>query len=326
MFKRLERKIQVIILLSMTIGIILLVTIAYASIRNIVLQHYQQQLVQFVRQASNNIQLHMNLIEETSKYAADDPSVQYALNTRRFNNSIIAVLDGIRISNLNIFGATLYCTNGDVYTSSNNSNIPSFSWLMDNELPASFLEDPEKESAWIVRHKSSSLYYTSYDNKMNGLLTYVLKIKDSNDKTAGYILVDTDITALHRYYQNTEGAFFQCIGSYIIDTDQTILPAPQSPELDPSLLQQNSRLLEQGFVPDAYPDRFMIVSAISNSNARILVTLSLELILQRLRLFLWPLILICFLFFVLSAVLSYSLAKSISLPLNALYQKMQNPL
>ena len=68
MFHRLNKKMQIIISITMIIGIAISVFLAYNSIKSVVYRHYKTLITQHIDQANKNVQLYMNLIEETVEY------------------------------------------------------------------------------------------------------------------------------------------------------------------------------------------------------------------------------------------------------------------
>lgn len=270
----------------------------------------------------------MNLIEETVEYFSSDPVLVTCLNEQKFDNRIISILDGLRCTNLNILGVSLYTSAGINYTSSNVTNIPPLHLIINNELPPSFVSKPNQYSTWIIRHENLHRFYYTYHYKKNGLLSYVYKTKNTRKEAAGFLpvgflIVDTNINTLYSFYKNSINSSFNLIDYYIVTDSGSVLTTFENTDAN---LKYTAKLhTDDNTQVTLQADNYIILSSrIPYCNATIVLHFSLNTINHQFFLLRIILIFLSAIFAVISIILARSLAYSISSPLDSLYYKMED--
>lgn len=307
----------------MIAGTAISVFLAYNSIKSVVYKHYKTLITQHIDQANKNVQLYMNLIEETAEYFSSDPVLVACLNKQKFDNRVISILDGLRSTNLNILGVSLYTSAGINYTSSNVANIPSLQWIIENELSPLFISETNQQSIWIIRYGNLHDFYHTYYNKQNGLLSYICKANNSQKEPVGFLIIDTNINTLYNFYKNGENSFFHLINYYIVTNGGSVLTTFEKADAD----LKYATKFHAGDSPQVIlqADNYVILSSpIPSCDATIVLHFSLDKINHQFFQLRIILTLLFILFTVISIILARSLAYSISSPLDILYYKMED--
>ena len=326
MFQRLNQKITLTISVAMTLVVLITSTLAYVILKNIIYDHYKVLVTQCTEQSNKNTRLYMNLMEETTNYFASDPVLMEAIKKEEFDSRILSILDGLRSTNLNILGVSLYTDSGAVYTSSNVTNAPNLSWLIENEIPSGFPKDTEQQSVWTIRYRYlDKSYYINYYPRKKGLFSYIHKIADSTGEFTGYLVVDTNISTLSNFYRSSLSEYFELYESYILTENGSILAEQMPPESE--LRELNNRSDDKGIqILGHGRDELIVSSDIPSANGDVIIHLALNKLNGRLIRLVILLAILSALLALLSVRISRMLAKSITHPLNHLYRKMKDPL
>lgn len=339
MFQRLKRKINLIISIALSLVILSTSILAYTMLKSIIYNHYKLLVTQCIEQSNKNARLYMYLIEEETNYFAADSSLVHFLKQGKFDSRIIAILDGLKNMNLNILGVSVYSQNNMAYTSNNVSNAPPLQWILDNEIPPDFIKDPNQQSGWMLRYKfMDQSYYFSYKKGKTGVLSLLHKIMDFNGNLIGIMIVDTDVDALNRFYQNELSEYFDLHGSYLITESERAL-AKQTPskaerkKVKRLTMNSDNKKSDDGNKGNSGIRIFqqngkdlIAVSSIPSSSGNIVVHVLMDPLNSKLSGLRTWLILLSVLLILFSIGISGALTESIINPLNHLYRKMKSPL
>jgi hypothetical protein len=282
--------------------------------------------VQYTIQQNQNAQLYIKLIEETSKLVSDNPNMIHSLQVSGYDNTIVKVLDGVRASNLNITGISVYGENGLIYMSNNVSNIPSYSQLKSDGILRRQIPYGQS-SYWLARYKNISEFYTTYPypDRKYGIFTYVSKIFDKDKNMLGYLLVDTNMISLYNFFNPENNALFKHSSTYIITDSNDILSAPFSTALNRFVINdiKKNRNMKKDYLISSNKQEILVFSKIPNYSDTIITVISLDTIYRQTHLLLAVMLALTALFAALSVLVSSILSKSISQPLIGLYIKMK---
>lgn len=324
MFRRFARSIKLTITVIISLCVILTSIVAFLTIKKYTYNIFVHLSVQYLMQQNQNAQLYLDVIEETSRLLSENQKIVFALETSKFDNNIIPLLDGVKVSNINITGISLYGENGPLYISSNVTAAPTFAQLKDDKMLNQFMTSTQS-SLWLIRYKSISEYYNSYRNNKYGVLTYSQKIYDKNNKLLGYLLVDTDIISFYNFFKSDNNSPFKHSDTYIICNDSEILPAPYSTEPDQFI---NADIFKNLHVDNSYKissnrREILIFNKIPSSIDRVVSIVSLDTIYMQIYLLMSIFVLIIAFFVTFSLFGSFFISKSITQPLSILYDKIK---
>jgi hypothetical protein len=275
-------------------------------------------------QQNQNAQLYLDVIEETSRFLSENQKIIFGLQTSKFDNNIVPVLDGVIASNINITGISIYGKNGILYISSNVTAAPTFTQLKTDKILNQFISSTQS-SLWLTRYRSITDYYNSYRNNKYGILTYTQKIYNKNNELLGYLLVDTDIISFYNFYKSDNNSPFKHSDTYIISDDNDILTAPYSTKLGQSI---NSDIFKNLHVDNSYKissngRQILIFNKVPTSIDKVVSIVSLDTVYIQNCLLMGIFVFIVVFFITFSVIGSFFISKSITQPLSILYDKIK---
>lgn len=330
MFTRLERRIRMMLILIVSFSLILSSLLLYLALRRNIFANYVQLATQYANQQDRNADLYLSLIEETAKLLSGDEDIIHALQNPRFDSVLIsravAKLSGIQTASVALTGITMYGLNGVCYASESiglaPNNPPTLKQLMADPLFREFAGSGRR-ILWWVRYQKTIKFPVYNSNIHGGLITLVLKIYDPNNQPVGYLLVDTKVNSFFLFFKDQEGRS----GAYLIGGAHEVLAAAFNQGLPRKAAEDLRKMRGRAPASGSYlaADRgvLYLTYRIPHSASSIVKVVSLS----RVRLGLWGFLCILILLnaglIVLIVITGRTLSRSISRPLAALFQKMQ---
>lgn len=324
LFKHLEKKITCIVSLTIPAFVLLASILVYLIIQNIVYNNFIQLSTHYTAERTQNVQLYMNLIEETSKQLSFNPRIISALESSEFDTSVIPILDSIRSFNLNIIGISVYGEKNSSYASSSVYTNSMTDNLGKSPIFQQF-KNSQKQYFWIVRCDGISDIYSDYYYDKKVIFSLVSKIYDADKNVIGYLLVDTNINSLYGFFKSNTSSPGLQTNTYILTSNNNILTSPyNSTELQTILNEiKKADTMKTGFILTPYRKNVLVFNEIPDSYDKMVVSIPTDTLFAQLHLFMAALLLLLVVFVILSIPLSIILARSISKPLSNLYLKMK---
>lgn len=348
MFKKIEKKIVLTMVITISFCMILSSVVTYIIIRKNILNSFIPLAIQSTEQQKNNLDLFLELMTESSKLLVSDPEI---IDTLRHPNvksteflNIIEKLNDIQASNLNIIGLTLYGMNGVFYPSNPSNNTanstPDLRQILKDPLIQNFIHQPEK-SLWYDRFQTD---YWNTNLTLNlrlykGFFTFIQKIYDPSGSLIGLLMTDIAIDSLYENFRNNKLS----ADTYFLSSRRGILVRPpygkplkkqevreiigklkvrtRSDYSNPSLNSNQEQLFFHTLSNDGR--NIILYHQLPHSFDFVIRRIPLSNILNQIHRLLFFLILINVLLIVLAIFLGLAISKSISLPLGDLYTKMQ---
>ena len=187
---------------------------------------FVQTSSQHIRQQSQNVRLYQQLIEESSQIISTNSFIVERLAGGDPRNEISAKLDGLMGMTMGIKGISIYSLDGRIYHTNNIYSYTDQDNLLDDIQKNAPANRPV--SFWMVRHKG--LDTLKVGNV--GYFSYISEIHGPSGRWLGYLLVDTDLSSLFRYYIGETGGYFQNTSVFLLTSDGQLFPAPANPPQD----------------------------------------------------------------------------------------------
>ena len=212
LFRRIEKKIVLIIAITISFCTIISSTATYLIIRRNILNNFIPLAIQSAAQQKNNLDLFLDLTTESSKLLTTDPEFISLLKRPHVKSTeffkIIEKLNDIQASNLSIIGLTLYGMNGVFYPSNSSNNTanstPDLHQILKDPIIKKFINMPEK-SLWFDRFQKdywiTDLTLNLYLN--SGVFTFVQKVYEPNGPLIGLLMTDITIDSLYGHFNNS---------------------------------------------------------------------------------------------------------------------------
>jgi sensor histidine kinase YesM len=346
LFSKIEKKIVLTMVITISFCTILSSVVTYIIIRKNIFKSFIPLAIQSAEQQKNNLDLFLDLTTESSKLLASDPEIIGILARSHVKNieflNTIAKLNDIQASNLNIIGLTLYGMNGIFYPSNPSNNTanstPDLKQILRDPLIRNFIRQPGK-ALWYDRFQKD---YWITDLTLNlrlykGVFTFVQKINDPNGSLTGLLMTDIAIDSLYEHFRNNQ---FNA-DTYFYSSRRGILARPLYGK--PLRKQETKEILDKLKVRTGHSNsssnpngRPLFFHTLSNDGRNIILyhrlphsfdfvirVIPLANILNQIHRLLFFLVFINVLLILLAIFLGLAISKSISLPLGQLYAKMQ---
>lgn len=324
MFCRVKNKIEVFIIFA-TVFIIVLATISISSTFLMSLKKdFINHSAQSAEQLNNNIKLNLASFEPVANLLIHNVTIIDAISVTKHNTDIIPILDSILMTNMNIAGACLYGVNGTSYYSSTASSPPPLDFIIENELPQSFIKS-SNNSIWILREYTMQQYknYIINYRSPKGLFSYVSKLKNDKGELLGYLLLDIPINKIYSFPMNKDNIFLNNTNVCILNQQNDIVHCFKE-EITISEAELSKILDDENITsPVQLKNAVITASNLENTNSKTVVYTSFEYIKNRFYKLLVILVILDALFILLVVLLVKPLSKSIYEPLQALYSKMK---
>ena len=341
LFKRIERQLKLVFILSVALCLAILSIISYIVIRRNSIRNILQLSSQYTVEQQNNFKLHLIPIERNTQNLLHDPSIKTRLRSSLDNSELdiatITQLTSVQSSNLDITAITLFNSDG-LYRQSQANRMepytpPPLEQLLANPVLDGFVHS-KQQAIWFTRHKGNSnpadiIYYYRLQR---GVYTLVLKVNDTaklkgqyflGQGTIGLLLIDIDLsTVFTKIFYNTSG-----IETYIVTSDDTILDFGESNinsiRANKYDIISKNKINRGPFIAKGRQKIFSITKSPISSD-RIVLAIPLSTINRQLLLMALLLILINGGLIVMAAFVGSVAARSIVEPLTNLYQKMKS--
>lgn len=200
MFRALDKRIKLILILVVLTYIGLASFIVFRTIKDQTMVMQQQLSVKYTEQQNKNVQLYMQWLEETTRLALNHPGLQDTLMSDRYDETLVPILDGLRSSNLDISAIIIFGVKGTKYSTSNISGIKSYSAVQDDPVYSRFLASDET-SRWLIQ---SPYKLVSYPNDPRMMLYYIEKIMDEQGQLQGLLFLESSLSKLFTFYHSNE--------------------------------------------------------------------------------------------------------------------------
>lgn len=315
MKKRNRRRIYTPILLSLVLSFSVIASITIHSFWNSLITNTLHN----ISQKSTNLNLFLDLMEETSKrFDLKD------INTADSNNhdQVSEMLSNLSQINKNLLGAAFIYPDGEIILSPRTSGYPTAEEIKSIPEIQQFLKS-DKSSSWIIRTNYIAKYYgNKFYNKEYGVFTLVNKIKMA-DGGYGLLLIDIDPQTIYNIFTDNTHRELD-IRVVLISSGLEILPNPgETDTID--LLGQ---FIRDNYSPEKYKLSFrhrkLIFYTPVSENYKIATLVSVDILFLQLAGILIPLLLVLIIFVALSFYISHLLTKTISDPLEKLYHTMNS--
>ncbi|MBD1382278.1 cache domain-containing protein [Metabacillus arenae] len=323
MFNVLSKRIVLFTVLPVLICSTLLSLFSYLWFQHTLQKQFEQLALSYFQSSSDSLTQYLHYSEEMSKWITNNPKVAKAISETEHLKEVSTIFDQmIYNNNVDISGVTIYKKNGDIYTPSRTSHVPSFSQLIENTNLKAFTQNTQKKYIWISRYQSiSSFYNNRYSN--DGIFSYILKLYDTDNQLLGYIVVDLDLKTLYDFFQ-TSNKLFNKSQVFMIRDQKDIAGSTKSAtiKLNPNDLSKMNQKNDGTFISNDRKQLIMF-DTMMDSNTKIVMSIPTKNAYQYSVLFKALLILFTILFTFSSLYIGIALKKSIIEPITRLYQKMQ---
>ena len=169
MFIRMKRRTRRQVALPLVLSLFLAYLVIITIVSHAFWSGFRDSVSQNIGQKQNNVQLFMNLMEETAR--------QFSLGGEvpQQTDELSARLDSLALLNKNVLGVAFVRANGQVLTSSRTAGYPTADQLGAVPEIRSFLQTNES-GLWLVRTNHLAAYYNNklYDST-RGALTYLCR-------------------------------------------------------------------------------------------------------------------------------------------------------
>lgn len=327
MFKNLKVMIKSIIIISLSLCLIFVNIVSFLTIKDIIYNDFYQLSTKYIQQKSMNFQLYMNYIEETAKQVSNNSYVVKELKNKSNDmNSIIPLLDDLKVCDSNILGVVVYDVSGTKTTSTNISSYPSFKELGSDTSIGKFLTSSEP-FIWLVRDTNITDHYgyTKYDEKQ-GMLTYISKIYNASNNVCAYLLLDININCIYNFFNAKDRAFCKHTETYISTFDKHILLSKSTTFSDDFFSADINEVLysktPRSYALSSDKKNIFLFSSNKNLTFYVISAISLEDLHSKLNYLMIGCIFFTFILILLIIYIANKISSSISIPLTSLYNQM----
>lgn len=312
MFIRMKRRTRRQVALPLVLSLFLAYLVIITIVSHAFWSGFRDSVSQNIGQKQNNVQLFMNLMEETAR--------QFSLGGEvpQQTDELSARLDSLALLNKNVLGVAFVRANGQVLTSSRTAGYPTADQLGAVPEIRSFLQTNES-GLWLVRTNHLAAYYNNklYDST-RGALTYLCRFD-----AAGYLLIDIDpqyLYALFTLSNQTEPE----LEAVLIDAGGQALTSGSSPDAARHLPAVQRALAKGDTSAADLRHRRLLYFVPLCAGSRMAVTVSFDGVLRQIAELLIPLTVLLAVFLLLSVYVTALLTRTISQPLEVLYHTMHN--
>lgn len=325
MFDKMKFKIKNLVILTFSVGFIIIGIASYSVIRSVIYDNFIDFSEKNITQKINNINIYSKFIEETSKQISTNLDVISFLTNKDNHVNVVDYLDSVKQSHFGILGVALFDISGTGYLSNYTSSYPSLNDLEHNDTLGKLLA-LEQKSFWSLRTNDIAVYYnnTNY-NKEYGVITFVSKLYDDKNSLCGYLFVDIDPQYIYSFFKNSTSAFPSDTMAYISNNDSGILSSKLNHNLNKEMLYEitSGMGISNGYKISSNKDLALFYNNYMNNN-KIIVAVPLTGLYSRLNHMALVMIVLIFVLIIASVFISIMLTNSISTPLTELYKKMKN--
>ncbi len=322
MFKALDKRIKLILILVVLVYIGLASFIVFGTIKDRTMDMQRQLSVQYTEQQNKNAQLYMQWLEETTRLALNHPGLQEALVSERYDDTLAPALDGLRSSNMDIAGIVIYGIEGAVYSTSNISGIKSYSAIREEPEFARFLASDET-SKWLIQ---SPYKLVSFPVDPRTMLFYIEKITDASGRMQGVLFLESPLSRLHGFYRSDDQA--------ISGNSRTLFLTGETGELleseglgDERIEEirdlANEQMPESGILMQETENGIVLLYRMYKSEDLVVILIDTDRLADQLNWLKYALLIVNGAIAALFVFLILQLSRSISEPLKQLYRKMR---
>ncbi|HBF38689.1 MAG TPA: hypothetical protein DDW50_15400 [Firmicutes bacterium] len=330
LFKKIQKKIVLTIVITISFCMILASIVTYIIIRKNIFNSFIPLAVQSAEQQKNNLDLFLDLTTESSKLLANDPEMITILQKTHIESmeflKTIDELNDIQASNLNIIGVTLYGMNGTFYPSNPSNNTanssPALNQILKDPVIKKFIHQPEK-NLWYDRFQTDywvtdlTLNLSLY----NGVFTFVQKIYNPSGSLIGLLMTDITINSLYEHFLDNQ----LNADTFFYSARRGLLSAPYDKPLKKPVIKEILRELNKRirYFLTSDGQSIIIFNQIPHSFDFVIRVIPMANILREINKLLLFLLFVNTLLIIMAIFLGFAISRSISLPLGELYTKMQ---
>lgn len=320
MFQRLHLRIQVALLTAVLLYIALSSWVVYRTMESRGMESLQRMSVQYTGQQHQNAELFKRWLEETVQIVANREGIGEALSGKRYDESLLPLLDGLRASNVDLSSLVLYGRQGAVYSSGNITSIRNLEQLTDEPEIGRFLRSGTT-SEWMAL--DASLLYYPYGGKARKSLFHFTRITDSNGVLLGVLQFETSLPKLAGFFRSEPGTLYGGNRVYVAAADGQWLDvnglnAEVSEETDAASVRFSGERLEAEI-----EGGILLMYALEHSADRIAIVIPNDQMRGELGKLGAILIAVNVAMALLFVLLARRLSLSITVPLTALFRKMR---
>mgnify|MGYP007005626587 CR=1 FL=1 len=314
-----RRQITMPILLSLFLAFTAIALITANSFWNTFLDNTSHS----ISQKKINLQLFMNLVEETSRQFSGIDTIAGETVSLENEDHVRNLLNNLTQINNIFLGAAFFYPDGRIITSSRTSAYPTLKQLKTVDEIKQFINSDQTES-WTVRSDYIAKYYNNkFYNNLYGIVTYISKIK-LIDNRSGYLLLDIDPQTLYRIFTDNNRQDLD-IHAALINNRLEMLPNPQDAKTTESMDDtiRNKYGTSKDYALSLTNRQLIFYTSVCEDN-KLAVLISFDSVIQQFAGLLIPLFIVFILLSVISIYIALLLTKTISTPLEALYHTMNN--
>lgn len=325
MFDRMNFKIKSLVILTVSLGFIIIGIASYSIIRSVIYDNFIDFSEKNINQKISNINIYSSFITETSKQISTNMDVISFLTNNDEHVNVIEYLDSVKQSHFGILGVALFDTLGTCYLSNYTSSYPSLADLKQNTALGKLLASNQK-SFWSLRTTDIAGYYnnTRY-NQEYGVITFASKLYDDNNTLRGYLFVDIDPQYIYSFFKQRNNVFPSDTMAYISNEEAGILPSKLNASPNNEMLSEivSGMGISNGYKITSNKDMLLFYNNYLDNN-KIIVAVPLHGLYTKLNHMALVIIAVILILIFASVFISITLTNSISMPLTALYKKMKN--
>lgn len=335
MFKQLNLKIKLSILITLATCCIAIYLISVRGVYGVLEMHFSEMADQVLTQKTQNLILFQKRIEAIASQISNeeklqtlltrqlippsynDYSVQYKDMTNYMADTAL-IIDGKILPYKVIEGAAVFSTQGVAITSEGLSPYPLSLLQTDPGIHSFFTSD--KEAYWSVRSDNIPDYYRNNRYiEQRGIVSYILKIRDERNVLLGFMSIDINPEYFYESFAPVvSNSLVTGISVSLIGPDSQTVP------MENEHLYDGSRLSKDGLITgDKVSYRF--IYSLSDSGIRI----GLDLPAQTLKKDKFNVLLVSTVILIVALIFSLTIAiivsKCIVEPIRKLHFAMQHP-
>lgn len=237
MFGKLRRRINRTIRMTSLLFTTLMAFVAFIFISLALYRNFETSAQETIHNSIRRSHFIIETVQDTTIQIAKTSSIQEALQQDGYNPKVNPILNTFKTTSHAIVGVTLYTDGGHIYSTSSISSHLTLEEMREHEPIDRFMASDEEtflsvRTSHIHRIYNHVRYLPEY-----GIITYIVKLKDSEARTVGYLFVDIQPQYIYsNFFDYSDYANFKAVESYIITQEGNYLPSRfNTPEHAPYL-------------------------------------------------------------------------------------------
>ncbi len=219
MFSRLHRKIIRHILIPSILFTTIMSVISFYFLSRSLYDNYIYSASKNINQNIKNSLFTIEAAKNSTIQIASNKEIIDSITNNTYDPGINPILNTLKNTSYGILGVTLYTNTDLTYHTNSVTSYPTLNELKQNQLIADFLNSDETLLLSIRTNTIADIYNNVKYNHEYGMISYIVKLYDTDKKILGYLFVDINPSYIYNNFFKYENYKDFKATTYIISQD-----------------------------------------------------------------------------------------------------------